>query len=129
MILLTLNQPIQHIKLCLSWIRTSVFLDTFGTIVRSGEEQLENQNTLLEVVTKLLVERPRVAAGNQPYKREQLLDIRTEACAFLTTVAAMHTKGKAIIIEHPTALPRLVKVVAQELDQLYQWRRGENEAW
>lgn len=98
---------------------TSIIGDTFGPVI---SDQLNNQTILLGCITQLLD----TAERDDSCTALELLALHGDIVEFLGCVVGTDA-GMRLVATHPLAVERLAVRVAVEVDQLYEWRRGEGE--
>lgn len=105
-----------------SLLSTSVTPTSFGPLVSNESAQRLNEGNLLEAATRLLADHPPPRSGKKHTKLEAA-ELRMEVVQFLGSVAGVQM-GVAALARHPTALPRLARRIADELEEVYEWRFG-----
>jgi hypothetical protein len=124
MITLHMRQPLEHIMSMVSILCTSVSDDCFGPACSSQEEQRNTELHLLEAITKLLVELPKEPNPSTAYAASRILQLRSDVLQFIGCLTGSEA-GKTALISHKNALPRLSRRISEEVDELYEWRRGQ----
>jgi len=100
---------------------TGVFSDSFGPQASNEGTQRQNESHILDVVTRLLIETPDCLGEDEIKKRPIILRLRKEVIKFLGCVVGMED-GTRVIANHPTALSRLVRRIADQLEEVYDFR-------
>ena len=127
LIMLNSSQPIEDMTLNLNLLATSIRQSTFGNIVAVEEEQATIEKHIIERVTCLLWETPRVDEGEQQYTTEQISGLRVEVMSLLSLLAFSNTlsldnadsHGSRLLAFHPAAIGRLVRSIYDEVAALY----------
>lgn len=143
LMMLNINQPMEHLQQMVSILCTSVLRKTFGTISSSGEDrQRHNEEQLLLQVTQLLVlapkqmnkarfttvgsqeERQKRAESGPRHQFKENTKLRIGVIQFLGCIS-LEEAGLLTLCRHSSVLERLVICINKEIDQLYEWRRGD----
>lgn len=127
LIMLNSSQPIADMTLNLNLLATSIRQNTFGNIVAVEEEQATIEKHIIERVTCLLWETPRVDEGEQQYALEQISGLRVEVISLLSLLAFSNplsfdnsdSHGSRLLASHPAAIGRLVRSIYDEVAALY----------
>ena len=127
LIMLNSSQPITDMTLNLNLLATSIRQDTFGNIVAVEEEQATIERHIIERVTCLLWETPRLDEGERPYTTEQISKFRVEVMSLLSMLALSNahphsnagSHGSRLLAHHPAAIGRLVRSIYDEMAALY----------
>ena len=115
------SQPLDDILRMTSMLCTSVFGDSFGPQVSNEASQRQNDSHILDAASRLLIEVPEVNAGEQATRRSKVIALRKGLLQFLGCLLAMQT-GSRLLVDHPTALSRLVRRISDELEEVYDFR-------
>lgn len=114
-------QPLEIVRSFVGILSTSAIGPNFGPILSASARQAESEARILEDATWFLEFRPkRLAASGL----EVLQALRTEVVRLLGAVGATDA-GLVALAKHALVVPRLVLRIADEVDQLYEWRRGD----
>ena len=127
LMMLNSSQLIPNIVLMLDILATSILPTTFGTIVASEADQAAIEKHIINRVTWLLWEKPRVDEGDKPYLRREICEFRLEVMSLLSLLsfASPHPHDDAtrhsstVLARHPTAIARIFRCMYDELDALY----------
>ncbi|PGG99281.1 hypothetical protein AJ79_08587 [Helicocarpus griseus UAMH5409] len=126
LVMLNSYQLIDDIIIMLNLLSYSIFPTTFGPLMRTDSEQLDNENYIIDRVANLLSEQPKVDEGETPYTPWQISTLRIEAMSFLSAIAfssphptPSNNNAGRILALHPTALARVFRSIHDELDALY----------
>lgn len=122
------NQPLRHIQRMVSILSTSCLGDSFGPLSSNEADQQVNEGHLLEASTRLLADPPKPMPDKPKYARVQILELRQEVLQFLGGVAGMEL-GVLALARHLNALPRLVKRIAEELEEVYEFKFGRDRRY
>lgn len=128
-ILMMLNcaQPLQDIIMTLNLLSTGIRPDSFGSILDTEQDRTISENYIIDRVTNLLSDMPRLDEGQEAYDPFEVCNMRLEAVSFLAAVAfnpvaPASDHGSSLIALHPTVLARLIRAMHDEMDTLYSYR-------
>lgn len=134
-------QPLADILTMLDILRTSILPATFGPIVSSvsaststsaatmttpvNPQQAKNERYVLERLTALLTETPRhpPPLSTPRYPAHTLSSLRLSVLSVLSSLSKTAHGLQALAI-HPSAIARLIKILHDEMDALYDHRYG-----
>lgn len=119
--MLSPTQPLEDIRRMASILCTGVFGDSIGPQVGNEAHQRRNESDILDVVTRLLIEAPGVGVEEESTRRSKVVQLRKELVHFLGCVVGIRVESD-LMVNHPTALSRLVRRIADELDEVYDFR-------
>lgn len=114
-------QPLDVIRRMASVLCTSIVGDSFGPITSA---QRKHETFLLEAATKPLEMVPRQPSKDRKYSPVQVLELRQMLVRFLGSVASTES-GMLALAKHERTVLRLSMRIAEEVDQCYEWRLGE----
>ena len=120
MMLLGINQPIEDIGAMIELLSTSSLEGSLGPISSGMEIQRENENLLLDRFTSLLVYVPMDAKGDYQWKAEESARLRISVLQLLGVFSCTQHGGE-MLARHVRVIGRLVKVMNDELDSLYDY--------
>ena len=116
-------QPLDDILRMTSMLCVSVFGDSFGPQVSNEANQHQNESHILDAASRLLIEVPEVNT-----RRSKVITLRKELLQFLGCLLATQV-GSRLLVNHPTALSRLVRRISDELEELYDFRGDVGSRW
>lgn len=119
-------QPLRHIQRMISILSTSCLGDSFGSLSSNETEQRVNEGHLLDTSTRLLSDSPKPMPNEPKYTRIQVVELQQEVLQFLGGVAGMEP-GVLSLAKNQTVLPRLVKRIAEELEEVYEFKFGRDQ--
>ncbi|KAL9114461.1 MAG: hypothetical protein Q9227_001542 [Pyrenula ochraceoflavens] len=131
LMMLNSSQLIPNIVFMLDILSTSILGTTFGTIVASETDQAAIEKHIVNRITWLLWETPRVDEGDEPYTKAEICDFRLEVMSLLSLLAfgsphphnddpnEHYHHSSALLARHPTALARIFRCMYDSLDFLY----------
>ena len=127
LMILSVNQPLNDIETMLSLLRTSVLENSFATIVSSvgAHDQRVCEKHVINNMTLLLTDVPRVAEGEQPYDTVEVAELRLQVLELMEKMCDAKHGGEALAVD-PYAVGRLVRVMNDELDALYDYTYGHD---
>lgn len=124
--MLNTNQPLRHIKRMVSILSTSCLGDSFGPLSSNESEQRVNEGHLLDTSTRLMADAPKPMPNESKYTRVQVVELQREILQFLGGVAGMEM-GVLSLARNQNVLPRLVKRIAEELEEVYEFKSGRDQ--
>jgi hypothetical protein len=129
-VLLTLstNQPTSDFEMMLKILSTSVLRDTFGTIAPDdANTQREYTKYIIDRLTYPLFEIPYMPTSMDKVPPDVLLHLRLEILHLLLGMTRSPYASLALAT-HPNAVGRLVSLMSDELDVLYDYRAGHESS-
>ncbi|KAH0538803.1 hypothetical protein FGG08_004635 [Glutinoglossum americanum] len=124
LMMLNPNQPIEDIHLMLDILSTGVLSNSFGPFVGTlGEEQTTNERHVISRVTGLLLDSPNSEEGKEPYNSTEIAGLNQDVLELLGAMCCTEYGGKILAL-HPNVVARLVKVMNEELESLYDFQDG-----
>lgn len=127
-ILLQTGQPMEHITTMVSILCTSISDESFGPTVTSQDEQRRGEDLLLNGMTNLLVHIPEDVDPSATLPTSRVLHLRNIVLEFFGCLVGTQG-GKNALLIHKSALNRISRRIAEEVDELYEWRRGQKERY
>ena len=125
LMILSINQPLDDIQIMLSLLHTSVLEDSFATIVSVGaHDQRVCEKHVINNMTLLLIDVPRVAEGEQLYDTIEVAELRLQVLDLIEKMCDKRHGGEALAVD-PYAIGRLVRVMNDELDSMYDYTYGQ----
>lgn len=122
-------QPIEDIELMLTLLRASTLEDSFAMRVAPQEaDQSISEMHVIDRVSAMLIEVPKVAEGEEPYDAVEVAEMRLEALALMEKICDNKHGGEAMA-RNPFAIGRLVRVMNDELHALYQYKYGHEHRY
>ena len=121
---LNISEPIRDIHITLSLLRTSILDDSFAMRITPGNgKQTKSQEHILNKLSYLLVGVPFTARGAPPYDFTEVAELRLKVIGLMESMCSSRYCGEALAT-HSTILGRLVKIMNDELNALYDYRPG-----
>ena len=121
--LLRNSQDIEDIILLVKILLTSVQDSSFAMIVAPPASQAVSEQHVIDRLSSMLIEMPRVKEGEKEYDAVQVAEIRLQILDLIEKMCGKTHCGEAFA-RHPLALGRLVRVMNDELNALYDYRNG-----
>lgn len=122
-------QPIEDIELILTLLRTSTLEDSFAMRVAPQEaDQSISEMHVIDRVSAMLIEIPKVAEGEEPYDAVEIAEMRLEVLGLMEKICDNKHGGEAMA-RNPFAIGRLVRVMNDELHALYQYKYGHEHRY
>ncbi|KAI4286074.1 MAG: hypothetical protein L6R38_000191 [Xanthoria sp. 2 TBL-2021] len=122
--ILNVVQPIQELHVVIGLLRTSVQKDTFAMIVPPNDGKQEPSETnLIDLLTRLLVEKLKPPKDEEPYSVVDIADLRLSVLSLMGEMCDNRHSSQALASSQH-AVGRLVWVMNDELDALYDYKYG-----
>jgi hypothetical protein len=127
LLMLSTNQPQAHYEIMLQLLSTGVFRDTFGPmpIDITQDRQIAY---ILDRFSYVLYEVPCLPMSNEKFNLAALSKLRIQIVQLLTSMTRSPFAGKAMAI-HPVLIGRLVSLISDELDLLYDYQPRHEERY
>lgn len=122
------HQRLPHIQRMASLLSISCLGDSFGSVVSNEMDQRTNEGHLIDAITKLLVNTPRAIPNKPGYTKLEIIGLRKQILQLLGCISGMET-GLSALAKHPTALTRLIKRMADELEEIYECKFGREQRY
>lgn len=125
--LLKVVQPIKELHITLGLLRKSVLKDTFAMIVPPNDGKQEpSEMNLIDLLSRLLVETPRPAKDEEPYSVAEIAHLRLSVLSLMEEMC-LNKHSSLALATSQHVIGRLVWVMNDELDTLYDYRYGHEE--
>ncbi|KAI9668950.1 MAG: hypothetical protein M1817_005173 [Caeruleum heppii] len=122
------NQPLDQILHMIDVLQTSVLKNSFGPISGGNEqEQRISENGILSQLTALLMDSPIAVEDSQNPDEGELAKLRLDVLGLLSVICR-NEHGGEVMASHPSVVGRLVHVIHDELDTLYDYRHGHEKS-
>ncbi|KAF4612816.1 hypothetical protein G7Y89_g15557 [Cudoniella acicularis] len=119
------NHPTVEYEMMIQLFSTSIFKDSVGAIV--GGENYQIINYVLDRLTFPLVEIPPLPQSQELMDLETLSNLRLKLLQLLTSMTRSSFGSRAMAM-HPFTIGRLVSLISDELDDLYDYRARHKES-
>jgi hypothetical protein len=116
------SQPVEDVHLMLKLLGSSVQRSTFAMITDPAK-QIELEQHVIDRVTAMLIENPKAADGDEPYDTVEVAGMRLQILNLMEKLCDKRHGGEALA-RHPLAIGRLVRVMNEELNALYDYKAG-----
>ena len=121
---LKIDQPIDEIHIALSLLRTSVQEKTFAMIRSPSDgDQESSEQGLIQIISSLFVESPRVPEGRQPYDVTDIAQLRLDALDLMEKMCESNHGGEALA-KCSNVFIRLIRFMNDKIDALYDYKHG-----
>ena len=121
---LKIDQPIDEISIALDLLRASVFENTFAMIRSAADgDQESSEQGLLQILSSLLTETPRVVEGQEPYDVTDIAQLRLEVLSLMEKMCETEHGGEAQA-KCVNVFVRLIRFMNDEIAALYDYRHG-----
>jgi hypothetical protein len=128
LLILSMNQPISDFETMLKLLSTSILRDTFGMIAPDDPAtQQQYARYIIDRLTYPLFEIPYMPTGTDKVPADALLHLRLEILYLLMNMIRSPYASLALAT-HPNAVGRLVSLMSDELDVLYDYRAGHESS-
>jgi hypothetical protein len=126
LMILSPNQLVSDFSLMLQILSTSVLKDSFGPIP-SPDQMQDFAAPIVDRLTYPLHEIPYLPMSNEKVPSDIIRSLRLEILQLLTGMTRSPFASSAIC-KHPAALGRLVSLMSDELDALYDYHSGHSSS-
>lgn len=118
---LSKNQPIQDFELMLKLLSTSVLRDSFSTVMpNNSQQQIRSVDVIIDRLGFLLAETPHSPGEDAKTAGKVMLRMRLAMLPLLISMTRSPF-ASAALARHRVFLARLVWLMSDELDNLYDW--------
>lgn len=123
--MLSANQNAADLDIMISLLSTSVLKESFGAIPGDSYESMYT-SAMLDRLTLTLHEVPCLPMSQEKMQADAVLKLRLRILQLLTSMTRSQFASKAIA-EHTHAIGRLVCLISDELDVLYDYKATHRE--
>lgn len=124
LMMLNTTQPIEELHLAIGLLHTSVLEASFAMRVPPGDgTQSKSQEVIIDQLSRLLVKAPLAAENAQPYDAVEIAELRLHILQLMEAMCDVKHGGEALAT-HKDVIGRLVRVMNDELDALYDYHYG-----
>ncbi|KAL9615457.1 MAG: hypothetical protein Q9167_000135 [Letrouitia subvulpina] len=121
---LSIHNPIEELHVTLALLRTSVLENTFAMVVPPNDGKQEpSEINIIDLLTRLLVEVPKATKDEEPYDAIEISELRLDVLGLIGAMCSNDHSSRALA-SSPHAIGRLVWLMNDELDALYDHRHG-----
>lgn len=121
---LKVDQPIDEILIALDLLRASVLENTFAMIRSAADgDQEHSEQGLLQIMSSLFIEAPRVPEGQEPYGVTEIAQLRLEAISLMEKMCETDHGGEALA-KCVNVFVRLIRFMNDEIGFLYDYQEG-----
>ncbi|KAL8765242.1 MAG: hypothetical protein Q9209_007635 [Squamulea sp. 1 TL-2023] len=122
--ILNVVQPIEELHVVIGLLRKSVQKETFAMIVPPNDgKQAPSETNLIDLLTRLLVEKLKPPKDEEPYSIVDIAELRLSVLSLMELMCDDKHSSQALASSQH-AIGRLVWVMNDELDALYDYRYG-----
>lgn len=126
--LLSQNQPTEDFETMLKLLSTSVLRDSFGMVlIDDPQTQRKNMGYILDYLSQPLIQVPYQHNNDNKIEPHAVLKLRLEILQLLISMTRSPFASQAMAT-HQDTVPRLVCLMSDELDVLYDWRAGHESS-
>jgi hypothetical protein len=128
LMILSQHQAVEDFDMMLQLLAMSILKESIGPIAPEpdAELQLPQARYIIDRVSLLLINNPTVPEGAMKHDACIIADLRFQILRTLEAFCQI-TWGGAAVAAHPNAIGRLVKLMSNELDALYDYRSGHKQ--
>ena len=117
-------QPVEDTELMLSLLKTSCLEDSFAMRIDPKDgDQSASEVHVIDRVSAMLIDVPKVPQGEVPYDVFEIAQMRFEAIGLIEKICDNRYGGEALA-RNPYAIGRIVRVMNDELNALYNYKTG-----
>ncbi|RDL29713.1 Uncharacterized protein BP5553_10693 [Venustampulla echinocandica] len=127
LVMLSPNHPTPDFEMMLPLLSTSVFRDSFGAITVEGIPELQVVDNILERLTYTLFEIPPLPGSSEKMELGALSKLRLNVLQLMTSMTRSSFASRAMAM-HPLTIGRLVSLISDELDDLYDYKARHEES-
>ena len=124
MMLLNFVNPFDEINAMLRMLHTSVLEHSFAMIIPLNNGQQDaSEAHIIDNLSHLLINTPRISAGEEPPDAVKLCEVRLHVLSLIETICDT-THGSEALAKHRLVVGHLVRVMNDELDRAYDYQYG-----
>ncbi|KAH6676267.1 DNA repair protein-like protein Rad26 [Halenospora varia] len=121
------NHPVKDFEMMIRLLSTSVFKDSVGAIIGDGTDPNQILDAVLDRLTHHLVEVPLLPNSKDHMDLAILSKLRVKILQLLTSMTRSPIGSRAMAM-HGLTIGRLVSLISDELDNLYDYRARHEES-
>ncbi|KAK5112378.1 hypothetical protein LTR62_004341 [Meristemomyces frigidus] len=118
LLMMSKAQPLEQITDALKMLALSSMPSTFGPINVDAEKQSVQEVGIIDRLTTLLMEKPDVPKGEQPYTEMEVANLRIDILQVLRALCLTEHGGQ-LLTQHPYLMGRLVRFLDGQIYKLY----------
>lgn len=126
LMMLSQHQPIHDFHMMLQLISMSTMRDSIGPKTMDQDTQHDQAKYIIDRISLLLVTVPSSGDGSQKHDASTILDLRLQILRTFEAFCQTSWGGEVLAL-HRYAVGRLVKVMSDELDAMYDYQSGYNQ--
>ena len=126
LMIITPDQQLPDIELMLKLLSTSIFRDSFGAPAPDEAENRTVSTNILDKLTWFLWEVPHKPRSEESLPPDMISKLRLQVLQLMTSMTRSPFASKFMAL-HRDVIGRLVKLVSDELDELYDYKPGQVE--
>ncbi|KAG9238524.1 DNA repair protein-like protein Rad26 [Amylocarpus encephaloides] len=127
LVMLSTNQPTQDLDMIMRLLSSSVFPESFGSILGETTQAIQVMDSILDRLTYILFDIPPLPQSVNKMDPNTLSKLRLEVLQLMTSMTRSPFASKAIAM-HYHAIGRLVSLISDELDDLYDYKPRHEES-
>jgi hypothetical protein len=126
LMMLSARQPLEDLLLMMRLLSTSALRDSIGPIAADDDAQNRQVGGIIDRITFLLFEISLAQENDPPHDKMTLSNLQLQILGLLDSFCRTQYGGQAIA-NHPSAIGRLVRLMSDELDAVYDHRAGHKK--
>lgn len=127
LVMLSPTHPTPDFEMMLRLLSTSVFKESFGAIVAEASQASQVMDNILDRLTYTLFDVPPLPHTSEKMGIDVLSKLRVKVLQLLTGMTRSPFASRAMAM-HPHAIGRLVSLISDEVDDLYDYKSRHEES-
>ncbi|CAG8973689.1 hypothetical protein HYALB_00006959 [Hymenoscyphus albidus] len=127
LVMLSPTHPTPDFEMMLRLLSTSVFKESFGAIVAEASQASQVMDNILDRLTYTLFDVPPLPHTSEKMAIDVLSKLRVKVLLLLTSMTRSPFASRAMAM-HPHAIGRLVSLINDEVDDLYDYKARHEES-
>lgn len=113
-------QDIYDVEIFATILTTSIRDDSFAMIIPPAAEQHSPEKHVLDILVSMVIRVPKPLEGERRYHKHEICSLRLRILDLFEKMLTKQHSGEALA-RHPYVLNRLVRLMHDELNELYKW--------
>lgn len=126
LMILSSHQHVRDFDLMLQLLAMSTMKESIGPLAPDQDSQASHVRYIIDRMSLLLVSQPTVNAGEKKNDSSTIAALRLRILHTFEAFCQFRWGGEAVAV-HRLAIGRLVKIMSDELDSLYDYRSGHQQ--
>jgi hypothetical protein len=128
LVMLSTNHPTPEFEMMLRILPTRIFRDGFGAIMGDSVKSIQVVDNILDRLTYTMFEVPLLPGSSEKMDLGVLSNLRFKVIQLMTSMTQSPFASKAMAM-HPLAIGRLVGLISDEIDDLYDYKARHEERY